>query len=391
MILRQTAALFLDAYRELNAKRLFWFVLVISLLVVCAFAMVGIGPRGLTVLWFEFDTPMVTSKRFPPELLYKFIFSQLAIPIWLTWIATVLALVSTAGIIPDFVASGSIELSLSKPISRARLLITKFLTGLLFVTLQVVLFTAASFLVIGLRGGAWEPRLFLAVPIVVCFFSYLYCICALLGLVTRSTIASLLLTLLVWFAVFAVHSVEQVFVSQKLTAQMRIETLTRMVATLEGQVAREKAALAAPAEGEAPVTPPATPSVAPPVAPTQAALDKRLVDLADERGSLDRWNRWQGRLFAAKTVLPKTSETIELLARNLMSDQDIKRFMPEDRDVAPPGGGIFSEVPINVRELQSRIETEKRSRTVGWVIGTSLAFEAAMLAIACVIFIRKDF
>lgn len=382
MIFRQTAAIFLDAYRELNAKRLFWFVLVISLLVVGSIAMVGTGPRGITVLWFEFDTPMVTSKQFPPELVYKFLFSQLAIPIWLSWIAAILALVSTAGIIPDFIASGSIELSLSKPISRARIFLTKYTAGLLFATLQVVAFSAASFLVIGLRGGAWEPRLFLAVPIVVCFFSYLYCVCALLGLLTRSTIASLLLTLLVWFSVFAMHSVEQIFLAQKVTSELRIESLTRMVASLEDQVAREVPRLPEAQEG-----------AAPPVAPTQPALDARRARLAEERNELERWTRWQGRFFAIKTVLPKTTETIDLLARNLLSEDDLKRFMPEDRDI--PGGaaaaGMFSEVPINFREQQLRIESANRSRTIGWVIGTSLAFEAVVLALACVIFIRRDF
>jgi ABC-type transport system involved in multi-copper enzyme maturation permease subunit len=379
MILRQTAAIFLDAYRELNAKRLFWFVLVISLLVVAAFGIIGINDRGLTVLWFQFDSGWLTSKQFPPELLYKFIFAQLAIPVWLTWIATILALVSTAGMIPDFIASGSVELSLSKPISRARLFLTKFLAGLLFVTLQVVVFTLASFLVIGIRGGAWEPRLFLAVPIVVCFFSYLFSVCALLGLLTRSTIASLLLTLLVWFAVFALHATEQAFVNQRIMSELRIETLTRMVASLESQVAKEVEKLPLAAEGQ-----PA------PVAPTQPILDRRRTMLADERATVERWTRWQSRLFAAKTVLPKTSETVELLNRNLLSQQDMERFM-RDQDDRVPGGGIFSEVPINMRTLQQRAEEEQRSRTVPWVIGTSLAFEAVILIIACIIFIRRDF
>ncbi len=380
IIVRQTAAIFLDAYRELNAKRLFWFVLVISLLVVGAMAIFGIGPRGLTVLWFEFDTPMVTSKRFSPDLLYKFIFSQVAIPIWLTWIAAILALISTAGIIPDFVASGSIELSLSKPISRSRLFITKFLTGLLFATLQVVVFTVASFVVIGVRGGTWEFRIFLAVPIVVCFFSYLFCMCALLGLLTRSTIASLLLTLLLWFGIFGVHSAEQILLSQKITSELRVESLTRMIGHLEAQVAKEVEKLPEPKEGEAA-----------PTAPTQGALDKRRVDLEKEQRNVETWITWQGRLFKAKTILPKTTETIELLGRNLLSEEDLKKFMPPDRDMSGPSGGIFSDAPINMREMQARIESANRSRSVGWVIGTSLAFEAVILGIACVVFMRRDF
>src|SRR5438552_350159 len=39
-MIRQTLALLLDAYRELNARKLFWIVLSISLLVAAAFALV---------------------------------------------------------------------------------------------------------------------------------------------------------------------------------------------------------------------------------------------------------------------------------------------------------------------------------------------------------------
>jgi hypothetical protein len=47
------------------------------------------------------------------------------------------------------------------------------------VWLQVLVFSTASFLVIGLRGGSWEPGLFLAVPIVTLMFSYLFSVCVL--------------------------------------------------------------------------------------------------------------------------------------------------------------------------------------------------------------------
>src|SRR5258705_12779130 len=87
-----------------------------------------------------------------------------------------------ASIFPDFTAGGSVDLYLSRPISRLRLFLTKYATGLLFVALQVAVFASACFLVIGIRGGAWEPRIFLSIPLVVLVFSLLFCICVLLGL-----------------------------------------------------------------------------------------------------------------------------------------------------------------------------------------------------------------
>ena len=43
MILTQTKAIFLDAYRELNAKTLFWLTLALNFLVVVLFASLGIN------------------------------------------------------------------------------------------------------------------------------------------------------------------------------------------------------------------------------------------------------------------------------------------------------------------------------------------------------------
>ena len=68
-------------------------------------AIVGVGKHSLTILWFEL--PEMGSD---PTHFYKWLFSMLVVGGWLTWIATILALVSTASIFPDFVSGGSIDL-----------------------------------------------------------------------------------------------------------------------------------------------------------------------------------------------------------------------------------------------------------------------------------------
>jgi ABC-type transport system involved in multi-copper enzyme maturation permease subunit len=200
----QTLALFVDAYRELNARKMFWIVLILNVLVVGGFGVLGVNERTLTVLWFEPFGDMSRGMGIAPIYIYKSIFSTGVVGFWFTWLATLLALISTAGIFPDFLASGSVDLFLAKPISRSRLFFTKYVAGLLFVALQVTVFTTMSFLVLGVRAGLWEPGLFWAIPLVVLFFSYLFSICTLLGVWTRSTVAALLLTLLAWFGIWAV-------------------------------------------------------------------------------------------------------------------------------------------------------------------------------------------
>lgn len=360
-LFRQTAAIFLDAYRELNHKKLFWIVLLLSGLVVASFAAVGVDEKGLSVLWWHFDSILFNTNLMPREVFFKTMFATIGVSIWLAWGASILAIISVAGIIPDFIASGSIDLVLSRPIGRTRLFLTKYLTGLLFVGLQVSIFTTASYLVIGLRAGVWEPGLFWCIPLVLLFFSYLFSICALAGLLTRSTIAALLITMLCWLAFFGLNTTENIFMGLRLRDDMRIE-----------QVDKELAAAHARPE--------------PPVERIQR-LESQRKEIANRR-----WIRnTQRALFAVKTLTPKTGETIKVLERKLITSAELDSLDKND-DRPPPDFSLDpNDVRINTKEFQRRVTDAERSRPLWWIIGTSLGFEAVILGICCWIFARRDF
>jgi ABC-type transport system involved in multi-copper enzyme maturation permease subunit len=383
--LRQTAALLLDSYRELNARKLFWITLIISTFVVASFAAVGLNAKGMTFLWWEFPSDYLNARQFSPALLYKFIFASFAIPIWLAWAATILALVSTASIIPEFIAGGAVELTLSRPISRTRLILTKYATGLLFAALQVSVFTLACFLVIGTRGHSWEPRLFLAVPIMILFFSYLYCVCTLLGLLTRSTIASLLLTILFWIVIAGTNGTEGFFLMFKINNELRDQKI-------QGYIEADKARIVKQQEELARLAPdaPARAPVELALGATQNELTRREKQLVDNRQSATWIGRGHQFAYMAKTSLPKTAETIKLLERSLLDLSELDKLVPPKNDDQGPS---FSsdDVRINQRTMTRKVEEAVRARSLGWVIGTSLLFEALVLACAVRVFVRRDF
>ncbi|MEO1536065.1 MAG: hypothetical protein AAFS11_10995, partial [Planctomycetota bacterium] len=357
---RQTVALFIDAYRELAAGKLFWITLVLSAVVAAAFAAVGIDEEGFTALWFRLDFIPVTSETLPPSALYKFLFFQLGMGIWLTWIATILGLVTTAGIIPSLISSGVIDSMVAKPISRTRLFLTRYSTGLLFAALQVLLFSTAAFLVLGIRGGEWLPAVFLAVPIVVVFYSYLFAIMALLGLVTRSTIASLLLTLLMWFVLFIVNAVDASLVGFDTQSKIRIETLEARIAEVEGNTAQTIIRQKVNA-GEA---------VADDYQPTADEINEANPFINLMRGRLERAQETQAKLdpwvtgtYIVKTVLPKTGETIALLERFIISEEEgqalIRAFAgesePEPSTINEDTGRQKRTYELAVRRLNGRL------------------------------------
>ena len=382
MILRQTAALLVDAYRELNAKKLFWITMMLSGVIVLVMAALGIDKDGVRFFGLSLSFIPINSNSLKPEVFYKLLFSNLGIEVWLSWVATILALISTAGTIPDLISGGAIETLLSKPISRTRLFLTKYTAGLLFVALQVFVFSLGSFLVFGLRAGLWEPALFLAVPIVVVFFSYLFCVCALIGLLTRSTITSLLVTGLFWVMLFILNAGDGILTQFRTMNEMMIdreqdriqlmETNTTKVLREQRERDGQPAADWTPTHDEIIAANPFLRTIA----DRQATRQKDLNELVF----------WSDLVYAIKTTLPKTNETVALLERDLIDLGELPTPKGDAPDI-----NTDDDVTIPPDELTRAIQEKFRSRPVWWIIGTSLGFESVVLGLCCLIFARRDF
>jgi len=391
MILRQTKAMLIDAYRELNAKKLFWLTMGLNVFAVLIFASLGINDRGTTLLHWTFDNSILNTKIFSEEFYYKTKFTGLGVRFWLSWVSAILALVSTAGIIPDMVSSGTIEPILSKPLGRTRLFLTKYATGLLFVGLQVLVFTAGCFLVIGIRAGSWEFGMFLAIPIVLAFFSYIYSFCALVGLVTRSTITALLLTCLFWSMLFVVHYGDETMTMFRVSAEIKMEDRAAAVERQEDkaqakiEVMREEGE-PVPGENGEPLPENAKDSL--------EAVNSRLTNarsnLSDSQNGVASWKAWNARVGMLKSILPKTSETLSLLKKNLVSEDAMTKLLNAQMENQPKYNE--NEMPaIADPRVGTRMQDAQLQKSAAWILSTSFAFEAFLLGLCIIIFTRRDF
>lgn len=388
-VFTQTLAIFIDAYRELQSRRLFWITLGLSFLVVAAFAVVGFNATGITIFGKQFNNQLLNTAVIPLDELYKLMFVNLGVQFWLAWFAIILALVSCAPIFPEFVSNGAVDLYLARPLGRTRLFLTKYLAGLLFTALQVLAFCVASFLVIGLRGGVWVPGIFLAVPLVTLVFSYLWCVCALLGLVTRSTIASLLLTLLFWLACFGVHTTEGALLFYKIGREVEDRDLARQVDLYERNIARLTTRPAASQSG--------TPEFAQ-VRVAQASLDGARKRQSERAAAFDV-GRWHRIAYVAHLPLPKVAATSALAERVLTDsfreppERRRRRGDEEDEDAQNTAVQVRGFTANSRLEREAAIETTKamRARTSTSIVGSSLLFEAVVLGLAAFYFSRKDF
>ena len=364
----QTLALLMDTYRELNAKKLFWITLILSGAVAASLFLIGLTDTGIKVLIWEIDESWLgLSKRtIDPGNFYKMIFSDLALRFWLGIAAAALAIISTASLFPDMMKPGAIDLLLTKPIGRLRLFITRYLLGLGFAFLQVFVFTTICFFAMGIRGGAWEPGIFLAVPFFVLFFSYLFAVLVVVGVLTRSTIASLLITLIFFILLISLNLVDESVKAYRFMKEAEATYLEEHLAYAEKLEPEQLEEL----EEDYGLT-----------------LDLLRSETFAARESADGAGKFSDTLMTIKTPLPKTGETLAMLTRVIVDAADL----PEPDAEKTMEVRQFEQTGVRSGSEVLQDTAEKLERPAWWVIGTSLLFEGVLLSIAGWKFCRRDY
>lgn len=378
----QFKALLIDAYRQLSAAKLFWLTLGLSAIVVVLYGSIGFTENGVSVFFGAWDIESQELNAGSPwsRGLYIGIYSSFLVNIWLAWIATILALISTCSIFPEFVHSGSIELTVSKPIGRLKLFFSKYLVSLLFVVLQVAVFCVGVFLCVGLRVGDWNPIIFSAIPIVAVFYSYLFSVCVLFGMLTRSGITALLVTGVFWMVLWSVQTTEAVLTRFVIAQQVDIERFEEGVVNSEAALA--KIAEKSPDDSR--------------IETRRKRIESFRSDIEESKEALVTLDKWHTPISWILTISPKTGQTIALLDRWLsdpdgfdigaIMNGDMEAFVNEDMEEFDPTTRGARE-----RETMRRMRDDYETRSLFYVLGTSLLFEGFVLGLASLYFCRKDF
>lgn len=387
--MRPILAILMDSIRQLRAKRLFWVVLALSGMIVVGYGSIGFNERGPTLFYglLSIDQPMLAEESVWTKIFMEGLFSAIIVNVWLAWGAMILALVSTAGILPDFLAGGSIDLVLSKPIGRVKMFLTKYVGSLTFVFVQVLIFCTGVFSMLGWRMDQWEWKVFLAVPMVVLMFSYLYAIMALLNVWTKSALASLLVTMLLWFGIFSIKAANDRLQIARINFQTASEVYAKRSA--EQQLILDESTSSAENEIKAARA-----------MERIAELEKRV---EETQVTLDKIRPFTNVSYALAFVLPKTGETVSLVQRWLEADSDLtftdlilgnfgNGKNANGRRESNGGNrlGFINDWEIE-KLTQKRAIDYENSQSEWWIIGSSLVFEAVILGFALFIFVRQDY
>ncbi len=122
--------------------------------------------------------------------------------IWFCSFCMFVAVLVTAQIIPLTFEVGSLNLLLSKPISRWKLFITQYLGGCAFILLAMSYLFVGFWLILGLRIGYWNHGILYYIPGFMFMFAIYYAVSAVIGLIWRSTIVAAIVCILFYCACF---------------------------------------------------------------------------------------------------------------------------------------------------------------------------------------------
>jgi ABC-2 type transport system permease protein len=119
------------------------------------------------------------------------------------------SLVSTASFIPSMLEKGTIDLLISKPVSRLNILFSKYLGAVLFMFLSMVFLLGSIWLILSAKSGYWDFQFLLAIPLITLAFAVMYSINVIVGLTTQSTIISILFNFFMIFVLCPILSIRE--------------------------------------------------------------------------------------------------------------------------------------------------------------------------------------
>jgi ABC-2 type transport system permease protein len=118
---------------------------------------------------------------------------------FLYMMGTFLALFATAHLVPRLQEKGTVDLYLSRPVARAKMLLSRYAGGLLLAAVNLVYLLGSIWAIVAWKTGIAHSRFLLGGVVILFTIAALLAFAFLVGVVTSSTAVSLMLTYAVFF------------------------------------------------------------------------------------------------------------------------------------------------------------------------------------------------
>lgn len=128
---------------------------------------------------------------------------------FLYFLCTFLAIFATAHLVPRMQEKGTIDLYLSRPVARAKLLLSRYLAGLLLAGSNILYLILSMWLIVYWKTKVAHPKFLVASAIMMFVVAVLLAFAFLIGVITSSTAVSIMTTYAIFIFGFALAAHKQ--------------------------------------------------------------------------------------------------------------------------------------------------------------------------------------
>jgi ABC-type transport system involved in multi-copper enzyme maturation permease subunit len=119
--------------------------------------------------------------------------------VFLYIICTFMAIFATAHLVPRMQDKGTVDLYLSRPVGRVKLLLSRYVAGLILSASNVIYLIGTVWLIVVWKTHVWHPRFLLGGAIIFLVIAVLLAFAFLIGVITSSTAVSIMTTFGIFF------------------------------------------------------------------------------------------------------------------------------------------------------------------------------------------------
>jgi ABC-type transport system involved in multi-copper enzyme maturation permease subunit len=190
-----TVALIRDTFREAFARKIFWGLFGLSIVMILFFLFIlkidivegGIATASLFGAGANRRMVGVDVDR-----IVRGVYGGIATFLY-TW-GMFLAVFASAGLVPSVLEPGRIELLVSKPVSRVHILLGRYAGNVLVVSCNVIFLVLGIWTILGVKTGIWSPMFLISIATTIFIFAVLLAVVVLMGVLFDSAALATMVT-----------------------------------------------------------------------------------------------------------------------------------------------------------------------------------------------------
>ncbi|MBK7643137.1 MAG: ABC transporter permease [Planctomycetes bacterium] len=204
-------ALFLDAYYQVLDNKVFRILVVLVIVLVLPTFVFGAREEGFVILFGMKTVPwenlawLVGHNSNPDLIVEKF--QELVVGGLAGTIGILFSIAATAFFVPRMLEKGAADVVFSRPVGRVALLFARYCAGVLFVAILAATLVVGMHVGLLLVSGRSDPAFLWTILTIVYIFALVHAVSVLVGVITRNSVAALLVTMLFFTLNGCVHNI----------------------------------------------------------------------------------------------------------------------------------------------------------------------------------------